>query len=631
MVSFSDSVRTKLRRVPAVLSNPAPIGQIKNDLASRIDAASQLSPSNDPIGTVDVQPDTRFPFLAIYYWIMSNFSAHNFKDHSLISPPSVMAYSLFIIYGFMFISDITHRQATSPAAAYLLGFPHYQNLIDLLVKCCVPEPVIPILEHLMPSSTAFRKRLDFVPTLAAFHIDYDFFRTIPPHAFLASHNCLAREPTNARPLDVLLNWLRTTLITIGTTSYDVNDLLGYSDYTAAGTNINEELRVYPNWFNTKAIALSMDVTARFNLARPILEEINIFPITVATQSQVNGYQYIFGNSSSSVTYLLNFLEQMSAYFSVVKNSNNMLIHIIDNMSAKDLFKHVIMPPALPTGTITTTIPATATRGLIPVRRNTTAFAELAKFLQPHTVNPTTAILQPAANLITTMFYLSRDTAYDATRDPIKYLQFNEDQDVTPESLYFDPFEKNASAHFTTIISGVLIENGEIDGIAIPTADPRSTPAANNSQFHQGAIQLHHLRRPLRHDYLDVVKRDRQFANKQGITILLYNYAVSTVPRFTNIVSGYITALIGPTELTHVGETSRGFNVFGRKTCENSTFVTNDLYFWSSYRLVECETHSDSYAAPIQDIAKISMFPTLRHLFGLDPSNMLGVHPALMIK
>jgi hypothetical protein len=483
----------------------------------------------------------------------------------------------------------------------------------------------------MPSSSAFRKRLDFVPTLAAFHIDYDFFRTIPPHAFLAAHNCLAREPSNAPPLDILLNWLRTTLITIGNTSYDVNDLLGYSDYTAPGTNINEELRVYPNWFNTKAIALSMDVTARFNLARPILEEISVFPQTVESSDNVNGYQYIFGNSSSSVTYLLNFLQQMSAYFSSMKNSNILLIHVIDQISSKDIMKHVVMPPTLPTGTITNTIPVTAIRNIQPVRRDTTAFAALARFLQPHTVVPNIAILQPAANLLTTMFYLSRDIAYDAVRDPIKYLVFNETSDVTPESLYFDPSERNASAHFSTIISGVLIENGDIDGIAIPVPDPRSTPAANNSQYHQGAIQLRYLRRPLRHDRLDAIRRERQYVEKQGITILLYNFAQSTVPRLVNNVAGQIARLAGPQMLEYVGETGRAFNVFGRKTCTNPTVELKMYYFWGSYRIVECESHPDNYTAPLQLPKEISMFSTLRHLYGLDPSVMLGVHPALMIK
>lgn len=70
-------------------------------------------------------------------------------------------------------------------------------------------------------------------------------------------------------------------------------------------------------------------------------------------------------------------------------------------------------------------------------------------------------------------YLRREDApeYDPANDPDTYNEFITQYDVTPDVVYFNPWDSIPQLMMTNVLNGLLIETSRISSFAVPTINP----------------------------------------------------------------------------------------------------------------------------------------------------------------
>lgn len=112
------------------LATPAKV----DDLLQKINIQRNIQQSHGPHNaTIDVQPDYRNVFLAIQYHVVKLFSQMNMKDDPLLTPSSLTAYLLALIYGHALITDAQNfRNDVSNYANEFISEDNRRYLFDAL-------------------------------------------------------------------------------------------------------------------------------------------------------------------------------------------------------------------------------------------------------------------------------------------------------------------------------------------------------------------------------------------------------------------------------------------------------------------------------------------------------------------
>lgn len=200
--------RTKKPNIKYSVSNLNNISEQQRD--SRTFSTGPVPPESKPIGTyfdalnvsnklvvnkgnyftIDVQPDMRF---FSYYVTTTTTDEHKtmvIDNDPYVSIPSIIGYKLALFIGQLLVLDIHARKTKSGFTDVFESNPQLSALLATLMSCRIPQDVRIPLEQMAPVKDPLRPELEFIPTLACFHLPLDFGRTIPSYMFFLIHDFL---------------------------------------------------------------------------------------------------------------------------------------------------------------------------------------------------------------------------------------------------------------------------------------------------------------------------------------------------------------------------------------------------------------------------------------------------------
>lgn len=654
--NITDSLRSKLRRTPAAIESENRASFVKLDLSARVDTASLVSFPRPHQTTVDVIPDTRFILLAISDGVTRAFASGNFRDNAYVTPASVTGYCLILLYGFMLIADSCYRSTPSPFAEQILHMSIVQDFIDIIANAAVPDFFVPILNGLLPHTDSILTHLDFVPTLACYFFNLDYGRVIPASVFIAAHNTVSENPANAHPTATLDYWYHTVLLNIRTGSnavITVNEhILGI---LRSGTNT---VQAQDSWLTNAINSLINPVTSRFHAGRPTFSRIPFTHETITNWNQFNPYLYCLGLNGRNATGYFHYVRHMSEYCKSSLNGGLTLFHITDSSSNQAIVSHLISGPSYPTSHISTiaasasptrpALPNTPTYGTADV---TARQATIHFLVPPNQANSgSAAIRYPTA--ITPMVQANADVFLRVENEeipevadrthPIEFVNYDSTRHVTGNMLIYNALALTPSAMFSCLVTGLIIENGSVDGFAIHVPNPDMAPSDNNAtsifasavnasnvfnnvEITNSTTRISVPTRPvhrwptvpnaiLNRNMTEVILPRIYRSLNQGTTFTLHNIGLRPVDRFPSLY--FAQSFLG-----------RVTSSVPEHTAENARLI----YLWSSYRILEDERHEFSISQTDRiTTTRFSLLTSLKNVFGA--RSLVGSisHPAAII-
>jgi hypothetical protein len=651
--SISDTLRTKLRRTPEVIATDERSKFIKLDLATRVDVSSLVTFPRPHQVTIDVIPDTRFMILAIHDGVSRAFSSGNFRDNAYVTPASVTAYSLILVYGFLLLSDSCYRQVPSPFAESILHLPMVQEFIDIIANASVPDFLVPILQGLIPHSDSILQHLDFVPTLACYFHALDYGRVIPASCFLAAHNAISENVTNAHPSSVLISWYRTILLNNRTAPASITTVNDHIfGFTFAGTAFS----LQDSWLSTTIASLVNPVTSRFQTARPTFSRVPIYPQTISDWTEFNPYLYNIGLSSRNSSQMFHFIRNLSEYSRANFAGGLTLFHISESASAASIVSHLISGPSYPTWhtaslaataqPVPTPIPANATFTTVP----TVSRQPVINFLvdEPTADNANNivnypAVIHPVAQLQMDIYFRVENHALPAANNrehPIKFVLFDEPKHNMPQMFIYNALAQTSSAMFNCLISGIIIENGPVDGFVTHVPNPDMTSSDNNVATVYAsaisAVSVYLASDIASTSHTTCAVRPTHRWPSMPNAVLHRDMTQVILPRIHRTVAGpYNLHQIGLRPVDRFITLKPAISFYGRNTSNVPNNIPDSnrrhILFWSSYRILEDERHEylDTPAHRIT-LSRFSMLTSLRNIFGA--RSLIGSvpHPASLI-
>lgn len=458
--------------------DPAPEPNYKDDILDRINAEQNVSLTDGPTTIIDVQPDYRYVLITIIYHVTRIYATLDQRNNPMITPASLTAYCLSLVYGFALISDSENiRLNKSAYADSFLDNPARRDLLIELERSHVPAFMRNILTGLMPTFDPRRPDVSFVNSLAAYNLQYDFGRSFPITMFLKAHHLVATKPSNSPPVTIFNDWLQRPLTENGVVLTPAN-LLGIGIQTGN----------YDNWLTLRVRSLFNPVTSRSNTNRPTFAPIVTFPFTT-TNWEVNPYIYLLGADKDNVSTVTTFIKSMSSIVEEQISGSEQLGSLFNVTSGIQIMTHFYHGAALPTWHY---LIAKPTEDEVSATR----YATTLKFLvdPPSNGNGTDIPYPEKDDVIDKLLYLVKKTRDTSSDSPRTYLNFDSDNHVTPDVRYFDPYSYTPSTLPYTMMTGLCIESEEIDGFTVPQPSPTDSLYTDNSHVLQSAIPLKFIKK-----------------------------------------------------------------------------------------------------------------------------------------
>lgn len=565
--------------------------------------------------TIDVQSDFRYIFAFICFYVTNLYPEYNVKGHPSISPPSLIAYCLALVYAHFLTCDLSARKITSSYATIFRNDAHLKDFLSVLLNAFIPPFLMPLLSQLAPTTDPRRTHVEFVPSLAGFSFLFDFGRTIPISALLRAHHLVATTRSNRDPDDVLLDLYVSPLITIDTTTYHIGNLFGTHYHDG-----NQDFR-HSNWLNSILESIFNPVVGRALTQKPTFTRIPLNAQTCASFTDVNPYIYCLSANDDDIGTITDFINAGSRFIRSETPSALVLGQVLQTISGITILNHFIAPATLPTWT-DKSITATTT----PTREaNPTEFARTNQFLVAPR-SPTGKIAFPP-DLGTTppILLLMTDVDHNPDHYPIVFELFRASRNITPYVQYFQPYDVSPSSLAYTISLGIQIEQSHVDGFTIPTVNPYSSLVDNNSQIKQSAIQLTKLH-PANMCATATISRLRidLTSDTQATGIAIQNMSINSLPTFnrTAVPDPFPDPLPGFHRQANHTDPNYGFTYAAFRQKHPTTLPDDYIYAWSSYRFVEkVKSPSDT------DRFFILSFRTI---YGTNVTTSRSRHPTLMI-
>jgi len=613
----------KLNRLATRFAKPesapdsAPQPPPKNDLFDRISIEQKIQLDTGFDATIDVQPDFRFIVLALAFHVNKLYLQLEQKNRPLLTPPSLLAYCIFLVNGFLLVCDKYGRHFPSQHARQFLSDTDGQQVLEILLRCYIPPFVIDILRGLAPTVFPRRPGIELIPTFAGFSFEHDFGRFIPPQMFTIAHTIAASVRGNSDPDAILAQWFESELVSYGTTQVKIGHLLG------AGIDSSGR---YENWFQSTCIGIFNPVVLRSLSQRPTFQRIPHTPHDTHLKN-INPYTFLLNSDETNVTYSMSFLESLSDLAKSDLNASTQLGGIFSLISGINIATHAYSDYSLPTWHFKPT-------GKHDTIKSSKDFASAIFFMSNNRTNSKTKLLFPTdPSTINPLLYLVQNTNFMSTQDPDKLVLFNAREHVFNPWRLFDPYDYLPSKFVYPVITGLLIETLMIDGFTIPHPNLRSSLREDNSQFLQSAICLEDIRTAYTYTAHPCIRRSVTRDDKQKVSVSLYDMARNRLglPDLTVADSTVPTSLPGFDTVKHIFSFDRIFNHFGFRTNSkvDSPILEESITAWSPYRFIEPD------APPVNNDTEISLSQIyfildFRTLFGTDVTLAQTEHGAKLI-
>nr|AWF73466.1 capsid protein [Lentinula edodes partitivirus 1]AWF73482.1 capsid protein [Lentinula edodes partitivirus 1] len=620
------SFAQKFERPPPPDGNTPPQPKPRNDIWSRLDLAENISVSNPLSQIIDKVPDVRFMFMYIVFMVGKAYPELEQNGRPILTPSSLVAYSLFMIYGFMLVNDFQGRTRASYWAHDFMDLRARKDLYNALLKCYVPPFLMDIFHGISDTADPRRKGLEYFTSLAASMFETDFGRIIPPQIFLYAHNMSCESDTSrnvAAAITALLSW---NVFQDGPNQ--TNIYTGY--YFSAGT----EDGTYHSFMYQTLNLLFSPVTGKSITRRTNLQAIPTFNMTIDTAQTgadddhiSNPYVMFLNSDNENVFNTMKFLQEFSALVKIDLKGTTQLGAVPDGLSGVAILNHGYTIYPLPTWHSrkfdSTKIFDTAT---------STQYAAKIDYLQKHSFTAGTSISDPDdTNNMVQQLYLKtiKSVTHKKSADPDNDIKFDKDMHIYPRFLWMLPYEEGDGPIGYAMLTGSHIEIFEIDGTSIPGPNAEQKLSDNNSLFAQGALPLDHVVKGYgsnEETRINPVPRAQLRTTSQQISHDLYNVAINRL----GIVDGEVEdnqvpqALFGFERLRHV----RGFNFLYSKISfiagNDPNIGTRRLPVWSPYRYI----HNERNTIPAPK--DILMFTNFRAMYGTHIPLQETQSPAMLI-
>jgi hypothetical protein len=599
--------------------DPAPEPDYKDDILERIDVERNVSLDSGPSTIIDVQPDYRYSLITVIYHVIRIYSTLDQRNNPMITPASLTAYSLAIIYAYALISDSENiRTVKSSHADDFLDNPTRKDLLIELERCAVPPFLRNILTGLSPTFDPRRTDIMFVNSLAGFSFYHDYGRSFPISMFLKAHHIVATCPSNQDPITVFNDWSNKPVID-GNNPVYIGQIIGSSLTT--GT--------YDSWLLQRIRTLFNPVTSRSNTNRPTFTPLPTFP-PLMSLSQINPYIYLLNADEDNIYNTVTFIRSMSAIIGEQIKGSSQLGTLFDTPSGVQIMTHFYHGPALPTWHWF--VPKEGKEELSAKR-----YAETLKFLFPQPNNKATVPLKyptDPTTIETPLYLVRKDSKNPDSDDDRQMISFDLNFHVAPDVRYFDPYAYTPSTLAFTMMTGLCIESEEIDGFAVPQPNPGISLNAENSFILESSLPLRLVQlasEVSNGNGMNLYHRSISSQNSSAISVSLYDMSQNILPYFkTRVIDALPVSLHGFKTVTGIERFSKAFSKFGFRTSSidevhEINVPPKSIYAWSSYRHIN--THMPR-SSPLRD--KTYMIINFRTIYGTNVTMSQSVHPSRLI-
>jgi hypothetical protein len=594
----------------------APVPPSSADFFAEMNMPNNIELDDAAPATIDIQPDFRFIFSYICFYVSNLYPELNVKGHPAVSPLSYVAYCQALVFAHILVCDLSARRTTSWYALPFRNDAHLKDYLSTLLNAKIPSFLMPILEQLAPTLDPRRIKIEFIPSLAGFSFPHDYGRFIPVHVMLAAHQQIATLRANMEPADALLRLYQTHICTFGADLFRIGNLFG-THYNDGANDVT-----HSNWINQILEYVYNPVVGRALTQKPTFARILLEPYVEANVNDFNPYVYALSATDENVQIMSDFIRSLSRFVSSEDSKTYELGSLLQKIQGITILNHSIEPVTLPTWTkkvITSTTTAAPTR-----RADARTFATTHNFLALPKVFTGTKHFPDDPTTIDTALYLVRNHTFEPNARNDTYIQFNGKEHISPYVLYFQPYDVSPSSLGYTVALGIKIELAEIDGFTIPAENPKSSLEENNSQFMQSALRLDKVR-AVHFDATAVRLRQRR---------ILDNIVQAIGLAFTDMAN-VILPVFGNNAVRAGNNPPRGFNIQANHNDPDTAFtytayVQNEeanipdgyTYGWSSYRVVT------KYRAPAN--TDKFMLMSFRPLYGLNVTLSRSKNPATLL-
>lgn len=605
-----------------------------DDFFTKINMAMNLYLDTGPEQvTIDCQPDYRNIFLYLTYYCSKIYTELSIKENPMITPPSLMAYFLSLIYGHALIGETANiRNNRSPMANAFTAEDYRRDLLNVLQSLPTPPFIKKLLQSLMPTNDPRRPGIQFVHSLACFLMLHDYGRAYPITAFMKAHNYIATRQANIDPNETRNNWLDSTLLVNeqNVTLLYVRNIFGAR--TPVGTYPSDIIQAIDTLFNP--------VTQRANLQRNMLARLATFPYVTPFDNNLNPYIYLLGADEDNCPQVTSFLTSMASHIQHDLKCTDVLGACFSSSSGIEIMVHYYSNMSFPTY-------FPGTDGPVNAEITARTYATQVGFMTPRIDDPNRLPIpypaepaqnQPPVEIAEALYMRPRIVGpYDPDTDPDDVNLFITSQHVTPDVIYFHPWDYIPTTFAQNVANGLHIETSGISSVSIPMQKPEDPLTDTNSQFLNSAIPAHMIKIPA------LITRDNPFedfeiyngnAQNQIVRLGLFSAHLNRYPRFDATVAEPANTpltTVGFHATPHIGKLRRMTNTFAFKhgtadECETtSAWPDSTLYIWSSYRYYNTKIVSSS-----PQISKISFIANWRTVYGTNVTMARSKHPFRLI-
>jgi len=486
----------------------------------------------------------------------------------------------------------------------------------------------------------------FVASLATTSFYHDFGRQFPASCFFLLHNLLASLPANTPTAALRLRYYAATLFTVnvGAVANAVikpAHLFGRLVQTAVGS------QPHTNWLNERFDALVNAMAIRAVNQNNMVGPIPFPEFAHANLAAYNPYTFLVSLTHDSYHSISAATKNLSSWtLSALPASRPLRAYL--QAGSSELGSYLSCPVAMPTWN-TTAIAAAPGDGANPfdgaavqltsaqvaahcnylTARVLPAAADLDGINVFNVANPRAAAAPPANPYYPVI--ISGNARPAPWVDPISYIEFETSHHVTPNMQIFAPYVVSLGALGPVIISGKIIELGDILVISVHVPTPRTGLFLENARYTEGAIRISRTRNALfdNINWTSVQYVPRTSNNNFASTFLRGTTLGSRVPVpsvgvFRALVSAAATFLAtrrlfpGSEIVEHAGDSFEVASVFGAPLNEDFDLnVAHHFNVWSSFRY-EHRTPQGNH---------VHVFPSLRHIFGTRAHVYATEHPA----
>lgn len=560
------------------------------------------SASGSTIMHLDVQPDYRHSFLSDTHFIEQLFINLKEKDDPLISPCSLAAYLLALVYGHALINDIYGLRRT------ISDYGNEFNSDDLAKTFCnqllslnVPVFMEDTFQGLTPTCDPRRHNLQYTHNLGSYLFQYDFGRAIPISAFFIGHTLMAQYNPDVNPTDFFQNYLKQVLIR---PNYGAPLRIAnlFSAQTSQGTYESEILKAL--------LSLFKPVFNYTNNNRPVFEEIPTCPFVSQLDNNINPYIYLLDFKENKAR-TLTILGEISSKIGIYTKCNRTLYDMIGLGNTTSIINHFYMHAQLPTW-------HPPCKESCDDKIDASQYARAIGFQQeqkkPTGKTTINRIDSTSSSLIRTLYLgevrepsASRDKDKDADTTSVAEEEFEESdaieefdayESLESTALFYQPWFQSDQTIGTSAIVGLKIETDRISGFHVPQPNVHASLSGENSSFLNSAVQAKNIvvpffitcNTPYSHFPAGQQRRTqiaRHVLGNPAIHRLPY-FADSVRPHGNSYLPGFNVVANINSRLTSSSVLAQENLVTGKPT--DSGWTVKAIYAWSSYRYFHDQGH-----------------------------------------